>query len=118
MVVDEVCSLRQYDLDQVMRVERFTLLSAPCGGAPRLVVRQLYDDGTVLSMQKRKPRTCVTSSADAALPFVLHLQFAGADARGQGEEVGEQAVEFGGLFEHGEVSQAVQHNLVGKGGGG
>jgi len=39
MVVDEkLCSLRQYDLDQVLRVERGSLLSAPRRGTPRMVV--------------------------------------------------------------------------------
>lgn len=35
----KVCSLRQYDLDQVLRVERFTLLSVPCCGTPRSVMQ-------------------------------------------------------------------------------
>ncbi len=34
-------SLRQYDLDQVMRVERGSLLSVPHRGTPRSVVRQV-----------------------------------------------------------------------------
>lgn len=34
-----LCSLRQYDLDQVMRVERDTLLSVPLRGTPRSIAR-------------------------------------------------------------------------------
>ena len=35
MIGQELCSLRQHDLDQVLRVERLTLLSARrCAGTP------------------------------------------------------------------------------------
>ena len=33
-----LCSLRQYDLDQVIRVERRSLLSVPHRGTPRSIV--------------------------------------------------------------------------------
>jgi len=33
-----VCSLRQHDLDQVIRVERGSLLSVPHRGTPRSIV--------------------------------------------------------------------------------
>jgi hypothetical protein len=36
--MDDMESLRQYDLDQVMRVERGSLLSVPLRGTPRSVV--------------------------------------------------------------------------------
>lgn len=34
----DLCSLRQHDLDQVIRVERGSLLSVPHRGTPRSVV--------------------------------------------------------------------------------
>lgn len=37
-----VCSLRQYDLDQVLRVERGSLLSVPHRGTPRLILYNKY----------------------------------------------------------------------------
>lgn len=39
MIVDKkLYSLRQYDLDQVLRVERGSLLSVPRRGTPRSVI--------------------------------------------------------------------------------
>jgi hypothetical protein len=57
-------SLRQYDLDQVLRVERGSLLSVPHRGTPRSIVPQLYDLRVILSTQKLP---------HPALPFFLHL---------------------------------------------
>jgi len=37
-----VCSLRQHDLDQVIRVERGSLLSVPHRGAPRYIIDDKY----------------------------------------------------------------------------
>ena len=88
-------SLRQYDLDQVMRVERGSLLSVPHRGAPRSIVRQLYAVQANLSIQK---------SADSALPFFFHLELAGTDARGKREEISEQTIELDGFFDHGEMT--------------
>ena len=37
-MMSKICSLRQHDLDQVIRVERGSLLSVPHRGTPRSVV--------------------------------------------------------------------------------
>ncbi len=37
-----ICSLRQHDLDQVIRVERGSLLSVPHRGTPRSIVDDNY----------------------------------------------------------------------------
>lgn len=47
-------SLRQYDLDQVMRVERGSLLSVPHRRTPRSIVPQLYALQDFLSIQKSR----------------------------------------------------------------
>ncbi len=41
-MVENVYSLRQHDLDQVIRVERGTLLSVPHRGTPRSIVECKY----------------------------------------------------------------------------
>jgi len=42
MIDEKVCSLRQHDLDQVIRVERGSLLSVPQRGTPRSIVVYNY----------------------------------------------------------------------------
>ena len=42
MIDENVCSLRQHDLDQVIRVERGSLLSVPQRGTPRSIVVYNY----------------------------------------------------------------------------
>jgi hypothetical protein len=42
MIDDKICSLRQHDLDQVIRVERGSLLSVPHRRTPRSIVGYNY----------------------------------------------------------------------------
>ena len=41
-MIEKVCSLRQHDLDQVIRVERGSLLSVPHRRTPRSIVDHKY----------------------------------------------------------------------------
>lgn len=119
MSVDKVCSLRQHDLDQVLRVERGSLLSVPHRGTPRSVVATILIRLEINVNQKMDCFVAAPPRNDGlshpAFPFVFHLQFAGADARGQGEEIGEQAIEFCGFLDHREVPGAFEEDLVGVG---
>ena len=69
-------SLRQYDLDQVMRVERFTLLSA------RAFTGTPFNCVTIVILL-----CAVVNLADAPPPFLLHLQFTGAGTWLKREEI-------------------------------
>ena len=113
------CSLRQYDLDQVVRVERGSLLSVPHRGTPRSVVTTIVIRLQINVNQKigRLLRRCSSPPRNVelsypALPLFLHLQFTGAHTRGKRKEVCEQAVEFDRLLDHREVSGTFEHNLM------
>ena len=73
------CSLRQHDLDQVLRVERFTLLSA-CSftGTPFSCDFSYMTCGYFCQYKNAGVELLHSESSNAALPFFLHLQFAGA----------------------------------------
>lgn len=84
-------SLRQHDLDQVIRVERGSLLSVPHRGTPRSVVEMVIKlVGCFVNYRKNKWRDIISPHAmlsHAALPFFFHFEFAGAGARFEREEV-------------------------------
>ena len=63
----KICSLRQHDLDQVIRVERGSLLSVPHRRTPRSIV--VINILEILRM-----------STHPATPFLFHLQFAWANS--------------------------------------
>jgi hypothetical protein len=59
MVADKrLYSLRQYDLDQVLRVERGSLLSVPRRGTPRSVVYKytlIFQAVNLMENKRRRP---------------------------------------------------------------
>ena len=50
--------------------------------------------------------------ANATFPFFFELQFSRCDTRVEGEEVSQQAVELGGVVEHGEVTRTFEVDLA------
>ena len=54
----KLCSLRQHDLDQVIRVKRGSLLSVPHRGTPRSIVLINILDIPSLSIQKNTLQSC------------------------------------------------------------
>jgi hypothetical protein len=70
----QVCSLRQHDLDQVIRVERGSLLSVPQRGTPRSIVGHKYTLFLEAVNSKTGRSTLRPDSlSDAAAPLFLHL---------------------------------------------
>ena len=77
------CSLRQYDLDQVIRVERGSLLSVPHRGTPRSIVIFIVLLLSIPVNSKMAGLICnrLTAASEGASshpapPFLFHLQFA------------------------------------------
>ena len=116
-MVDEAISLRQHDLDQVVRVERFTLLSA-CWftGTPFSCELVIRCEGYFVNIKISPSKLGDSKLSDSAFPFFFHLQLAGADAGIEGEEICQQAVEADGFIDHGEMPGAIQINRVCHGG--
>jgi hypothetical protein len=58
LLLKRLCSLRQYDLDQVLRVERGSLLSVPRRGTPRSVVYKytlIFQAVNLMKNERRHP---------------------------------------------------------------
>ncbi len=103
------CSLRQHDLDQVLRVERFTLLSA-CSftGTPFSCQFSYMSCRLFCQYKNQSANRSIQSSPNSALPFFLHLQFTGAHTRIKREKIREQTVEFDRLIDHREMTGTIQ----------
>jgi hypothetical protein len=100
-----LCSLRQHDLDQVIRVEHGLLLSVPHRGTPRSIVDCKYTRNLRnVNSKKTPPFPAVFVSANAAAPLFLHLQFTRAETRVKRQEIREQAVELHRLVDHWEMT--------------
>ena len=103
------CSLRQHDLDQVLRVERFTLLSACSFTGTPFSCSFSYMSCRLFCQYKNQPASwLIPNSPNPAFPFFLHLQFAGAYTRIEREKVREQTVKFDGLIDHREMTGTIQ----------
>jgi len=120
--VTNLYSLRQHDLDQVIRVEHGLLLSVPHRGTPRSIVDVTILEIPRLSIQKKsRPNGGLNiinkgvaslgkhlPSNDiltyATTPFLFHLQFTRAEPGIERQEVGEQTVEPYRFVDHREMS--------------
>jgi hypothetical protein len=82
-LVNKAISLRQHDLDQVMRVERGSLLSVPHRGTPRSVVTSLikragyFVNTKNITQQVPPQRHATLGDSKVSEPFVsILLSFA------------------------------------------
>jgi len=106
---NQICSLRQHDLDQVIRVERGSLLSVPHRRTPRSVVSVLIRlVSYFVNIKNAGASSRIPESSNSAFPLFFHLQFAGAYSGVQRKEICQQTVEADGFIDHREMTRVFE----------
>ncbi len=83
MVVDKnLYSLRQYDLDQVLRVERGSLLSVPRRGTPRSVIYNYTLIFQAVNLRKTNAARPCTEPVEVTAANAKSANWAQANGRG------------------------------------